>query len=579
MGSVYKVRQMDADRIIALKLLHSINVNDDDSIKRFHREAKALALLRHDHIVNFLHFGFLDDGAPFAALEYLRGKDLSTVIKNEQLKVPRCIKILKQVLQALSFSHSEGVIHRDLKPANIILLDEPEADYVKLVDFGLAKLVTVSESEKLTASGLLIGSVHYMSPEQSRGLTIDARSDIYACGCILYEMLTGQRPFEADSPVGILYKQANEPAPEFSNTPNGSNCGQGLEAICRKAMEKNPDDRYQSAAEMLNDLELSELGHGPKLAAKRTVLSEANRSTLCVLLASFIALAAVFALLASLPSFQKKGKQQIDIPTAKQRRERDAEREVFRLNKALVASRKQLALAKTKEAEIEGYSRLVYQLAWLGRANADFGRYDDARVCLNEAYALSSKTGESAVTEKIRALILRGRCNLQDSRYPESDRDFQEAINLVRKEWGDGSRQMQDLVLHRLIWKAQQRQFKQITGDMESMRKIWYDDKSFNPRTAVGRYQTIAVGGPTRIDLLQETVQVLYNSQTTTPEDRAACLEALVASIRTLEVADPTLQRKWSKLTEAKFKDTPRDNPVVDKALTELESLPGTKAL
>lgn len=272
MGTVYSARQSQTgqgNRIIALKVVHELLVRDKEHVKRFRREAQALSRLRHKHIVTFYLLGFTDHGVPYAVMEYLPGKSLSRILNDENhLSSQRCIKVMKQVCDALAYAHHAGIVHRDLKPANIVLQDAPEPDFVKVVDFGLAKLTESSglSTEKLTVTGLLIGSYHYMSPEQVRGFPVDARSDVYACGCIMYECLTGQRPFDADNPIGVLHKHCTERPLRFTQTEYGGDAFEKLERVCRMAMAKDPACRYQNMLQLIEDLEVIESGKGQLMA-------------------------------------------------------------------------------------------------------------------------------------------------------------------------------------------------------------------------------------------------------------------------------------------------------------------------
>lgn len=269
MGTVYSARQSKSDRLIALKVVHELLIRDKEHVKRFRREAQALSKLRHKHIVTFYLLGFTATGVPYAVMEYLPGKSLSRILNDENyLSSERCIKVMKQVCDAIAYAHHAGIMHRDLKPANIVLQDSPEPDFVKVVDFGLAKLTESSgmSTEKLTETGLLIGSYYYMSPEQVRGFPVDARSDVYACGCIMYECLTGQRPFDADSPIGVLHKHCTEQPLRFTQTEYGGDAFEKLERVCRMAMAKDPECRYQTMLQMIEDLEVIESGKGQLLA-------------------------------------------------------------------------------------------------------------------------------------------------------------------------------------------------------------------------------------------------------------------------------------------------------------------------
>jgi len=273
MGTVYKARLLHEDKLIALKFLHHLQVNDEENVKRFRREGKALAKLHHKNIVTFDHFGFAADGTPYTAMELLSGTNLRKILNQEDhLDAKRTIKIMSQVCEGLAHAHEQGICHRDLKPDNIIILDTPEIDTAKIIDFGFVKFTQKFgvDTETLTKTGFLIGSLHYMSPEQAYGLQIDARSDIYSCGCILYEILTGEKPFDADNPVGLLYKQSNETPKMFADTEFGKEIDPRLEAVCRKCMEKSLERRYQSMAELLTDFKVLESADG-KVSAPEVI--------------------------------------------------------------------------------------------------------------------------------------------------------------------------------------------------------------------------------------------------------------------------------------------------------------------
>lgn len=270
MGAVYKARQIDANRIIALKMLHDFNL-DEDGIARFNREAKCLSALQHQHIVSFYHFGLSDKNRPFVALEYVPGKTLGSILRTEEYLAPtRAIKIFEQICKALKFAHDQGIVHRDLKPDNLMLLDKPEPDFVKLLDFGLAKkILSAANSSKLTASGVLMGTPAYMSPEQAGAKNVDNRSDIYSCACIFFRMLTGEDVFVADHPVALISKHLNEHPRSFAQTKWGGNCPAALEAICIKGLKKNPLDRYQNMDELIADLQLVNSGQEHLFATDR----------------------------------------------------------------------------------------------------------------------------------------------------------------------------------------------------------------------------------------------------------------------------------------------------------------------
>ncbi len=211
-GTVYKAKQLDCDRTVALKLLHNHIAEDQEYQARFLREAKALSRLQHPNIVTVYHLGLSYSGAPYLAMELIRGKSIRKLISDHgRLPTKLALTIARDVALALAYVHREGIIHRDLKPDNIIIVDEPNPNTVKIIDFGLIHFT--DKDQKLTATNALVGTVDYMSPEQCAGKEITLHSDVYSLTVCLYEMLTGQKPFTADTPIGLMYKQINTPPP------------------------------------------------------------------------------------------------------------------------------------------------------------------------------------------------------------------------------------------------------------------------------------------------------------------------------------------------------------------------------
>ena len=198
MGRVYRAQQSALGRTVAVKIIHPHLLADENSALRFMTEARAASQLNHPNSVSVFDFGRTDDGQPYLVMEFLRGKDLARVAYEEgPLAFARIVDVLRQVLLALGEAHDLGIIHRDLKPENVIL--EPlrrGGDFVKVVDFGLAKLRADTQTPSVTSPGIVCGTPDYMAPEQGRGDTIDGRSDLYAVGVILFQLLTGRLPFE-----------------------------------------------------------------------------------------------------------------------------------------------------------------------------------------------------------------------------------------------------------------------------------------------------------------------------------------------------------------------------------------------
>ena len=258
MGTVYRARQIEIGKRVAIKVLRPDLTKDSSAVARFKREAKAASRLDHPSSVQMLDYGE-HEGLCFLVMELLEGSNLFQIIKDEGPLAPeRCADLMRQVLAALAVAHDLGIVHRDLKPENIIVRTATDdegntTEIVKVCDFGVAKMAPArddqsKEGEKLTSHGVIVGTPEYMSPEQARAESLDGRSDIYAVGCILYQMMTRRVPFIAEQPVAVLLKHVIEKPVPPSTLVQGVD--PRLEAVCLKAMEKAPEDRYADARAM-----------------------------------------------------------------------------------------------------------------------------------------------------------------------------------------------------------------------------------------------------------------------------------------------------------------------------------------
>lgn len=247
MGRVYRAEQTTLGRTVAVKIIHPTLLGDESASARFITEARTASLLNHPNSVSIIDFGKSDTGLLYLVMEYLRGRDVARVVYEDgALTFVRIIDILRQVLAALSEAHHLGIIHRDLKPENIVI--EPMrsgGDFVKVVDFGLAKLLTDAARPNITATGIVCGTPDYMSPEQGRGDPLDARSDLYAVGVILFQLLTGRLPFEADSPTQVVLMHLTVPPPDPRTVSPERGIPASLATVTLRALAKNATDRFQ----------------------------------------------------------------------------------------------------------------------------------------------------------------------------------------------------------------------------------------------------------------------------------------------------------------------------------------------
>ncbi|OBI24609.1 MULTISPECIES: Stk1 family PASTA domain-containing Ser/Thr kinase [unclassified Mycobacterium] len=275
MSEVHLARDVRLHRDVAVKVLRADLARDPSFYLRFRREAQNAAALNHPSIVAVYDTGEAETPTgplPYIVMEYVDGVTLRDIVHTDGPLPPRrAIEIIADACQALNFSHQNGIIHRDVKPANIMISN---TNAVKVMDFGIARAIADS-GNSVTQTAAVIGTAQYLSPEQARGDTVDARSDVYSLGCVLYEILTGEPPFTGDSPVAVAYQHVREDPIPPSRRHEGISAD--LDAVVLKALAKNPDNRYQTAAEMRADLVRVHNGETPE-APK--VLTDADRSSL-----------------------------------------------------------------------------------------------------------------------------------------------------------------------------------------------------------------------------------------------------------------------------------------------------------
>jgi serine/threonine protein kinase len=269
MGFVYRARHKVIGKKVAIKVLRADLARDKEITDRFQQEARAASSIGNPHIIDISDFGDLPDGSTYFVMEFLDGRSLANLIDSKvPLTVERICHITAQIADGLAGAHSSGIVHRDLKPDNIYLVTRgSDKDFIKILDFGIAK-VTGDATTKLTKAGAVFGTPHYMSPEQAAGAPIDHRTDIYSLGVIMYEMTSGQLPFNADNFMGILTQHMYKaPVPIRALVPVPdcpvAECPPTLEAVILKCMSKKPEQRYQSMEELREDLEKVRVGGVP----------------------------------------------------------------------------------------------------------------------------------------------------------------------------------------------------------------------------------------------------------------------------------------------------------------------------
>lgn len=255
MGAVYRAIQTPVDREVALKVLKAELESSAEGAERFLREARAVSRLSHPNIITLFDFG-VDAGQPFMAMEYAPGVSLGKWLESSALSLERILHVIGQTASALAEAHNQGIVHRDLKPENIIVIRSGnDPDFVKLLDFGIARLVNATATRGLTREGEVYGTPHYMAPEQAKGeANIGPPADVYSIGIMLYQLLCAKMPFDAPTPLAVLYQHLHEPLPPIVARP-GVVVSPELEKIIRTATQKSVQDRYQTASELLGALQ------------------------------------------------------------------------------------------------------------------------------------------------------------------------------------------------------------------------------------------------------------------------------------------------------------------------------------
>lgn len=250
MSVVYKVRHVSLKRVFALKILHPHLLSDDQIFRRFQLEARTASSLNHPNVIKVYEAGVSPERLAYLIMDFVDGFTIGQIVEaNGHLEVNRAVNIFAQVCDGLEHAHQRAVLHRDLKPSNIMVSNSADGELAKLLDFGIAKLMLQS-SPQLTQEGEVCGTPEVMSPEQCLGKPLDARSDIYSLGCMMYESLTGIPPHIGDTILDTMTMHIRHPVPTFDRVAPTLNIPQAVQDVVLKCLEKNPDARWQSADQL-----------------------------------------------------------------------------------------------------------------------------------------------------------------------------------------------------------------------------------------------------------------------------------------------------------------------------------------
>jgi len=395
MSLVYKARQKQLDRIVAVKVLSKLAVRGEDGIRRFQKEAKLTSMLDHPNIVKTISFGLSKDEQPYLVMEYLEGLSLADDLKqNGRLKLQKFKDVFLPVLSALNQAHQAGMVHRDIKPGNIMICrNETGGETVKLVDFGIAKVFGDTppgnrEAHNLTKSGAVLGSPTYMSPEQCQGKPLDGRSDLYSMACVMYETLSGEPPFSGESLLEVMQKHSVEPPPTVSELSRKIDIRKELAKVTLWGLAKDPAARPQTASEFarkLNEvLERITLDKVPRLkksaAVSARTLAQQPLTIALVLLCALMICAALFVLKHHQSRVQVQGKTAAKTADAFKaaslgKDERKYERSLARAEKMFGADSLRMLPSLDEQAN------------WYGSKN----KYAEAEPLLNRALAIREK--------------------------------------------------------------------------------------------------------------------------------------------------------------------------------------------
>ena len=440
MSFVYKARQKQLDRIVAVKVLSKLAVRGEDGIKRFQKEAKLTSTLDHPNIVKTIAFGVSGDEQPYLIMEYLEGLSLADDLKqNGRFKLQKFKDVFLPALSALNQAHQAGLVHRDIKPGNIMICRSgTSAEIVKLVDFGIAKVFgeVASDTQNLTKSGAVLGSPTYMSPEQCLGKPLDGRSDLYSMACVMYETLSGEPPFSGESSLDVMQKHSVKPPPTVSDLSRKIDIRKELAKATLWGLAKDPAARPQTASEFarkLNEvLERITLDKVPRLkksaAASSRTLAQQPLTIVLVLLCALMICGELFMLTYHQPPVRVQGKSA--TKTA------DAFKDASFLKDEREYKRSLARAEKTFGADSPKIVPILENLAgFYFHQDKNAGR--DAAPLIARALAIREKTlqdpNSPAVADCLQALAI---CYCKQDKSPKAEPLFKRALAIREKALG-----------------------------------------------------------------------------------------------------------------------------------------------
>lgn len=469
-GTVARALQLDCQRIVAIKILHSEIAFDEEFKARFLREAQTLHKLSHVNIVTFYHIGISSIGLPYLVMEYINGKSIRALCnETPELPLRRSLTIVRGAALALAYVHENGIVHRDIKPENLIITDEPEPDTVKLVDFGLARLIE-SEEQRLTGTGQVLGSSNYMSPEQCLGQPADLRSDIYSLTACLFEMICGKPPFEADTAIGLMYKHINEEPPKFSTTKFAG--AVELNNIIRIGMAKDPKARFANMSEMAHCIDKL---NSCSMAERKPFVLRRSTFAISVVLILLLLLAGSIGLRRNYLSSEKAQSTEHD------KRNENSSSRVLRMLETYQAQLRTMEKSKGPDS----YA-LAPILSTLGENFTTLRRFPEAEKCFRRALTLSLKNNPTDLALEVkrshdlasnlmlqlkfaeatalyaRILAIRKQCggDTEDSltelaegyldlqKPAEAEKYLKQVLDLRKKEFGENSPEISDALIN-----------------------------------------------------------------------------------------------------------------------------------